>query len=50
VIEALRGKTIHQLIAEGQGRLGSASAAPSNKGEKKDAPKKEEKKEEPKKK
>lgn len=48
VIAAVKGKAIHQLIAEGQARLGSAPA-PAVKVEKKEAPKKEEKKPEPKK-
>ena len=51
VINSLRGKTVHQLIAEGQGRLGNAVPAPAaaKAADKKDA-KKDEKKEEPKKK
>lgn len=46
VINSLRGKTVHQLIAEGQGRIGSAapSPAPSKAADKKDAAKKDEKK------
>jgi ribosomal protein L12E/L44/L45/RPP1/RPP2 len=52
VIQALRGKTVHQLIAEGQARLGSAAPAPAAKVEKKEVKKEEPKKkvEEPKKK
>ena len=41
VIKAVRGKPIHQLIAEGQARLGSATPATVAKPvEKKEAPKK----------
>ena len=41
VIKAVRGKPLHQLIAEGQARLGSAAPATAAKpAEKKEAPKK----------
>lgn len=41
IISALKGKTIHQLIAEGNTRLGSGSAPAATKpAEKKEAPKK----------
>lgn len=49
VIAAVKGKAIHQLIADGQSRLGSAPAPAAKAAEKKEAPKKEEKKPEPKK-
>ena len=47
VITALKGKTIHQLIAEGQGRLGSSAPSAgkaADKNVKKEEPKKEAKK------
>lgn len=47
VITALKGKTIHQLIAEGQGRLGSSAPSAgkaADKNAKKEEPKKEVKK------
>lgn len=41
VIKAVRGKPLHQLISEGQARLGSAAPATAAKpAEKKEAPKK----------
>jgi ribosomal protein L12E/L44/L45/RPP1/RPP2 len=42
VIEAVRGKTVHQLIADGQKRLGSTASVPAASTAKpaKEAPKK----------
>lgn len=45
VISALKGKSIHQLIAEGQGRLGSSAPSAGKAADKKDAKKEEPKKE-----